>query len=267
MMAPPGSEVHAAGICVGGGRAFVVESSVITASRLPDRSARRSVVSGTVPERRQRGQLSGSVAEVPQPVRQWRAGLARHLALHVDAPPGQGRRSAGDQIGGPPPLDPARPVILELPLDRRRFSCIAELVSRGGFDRVVLAFGGVGSGDRLGHLPHFAVVFRHVWFGPILDAHLLVRSCLLLRVDVHGVVSIPVVVSGSSTGGVNQRPTVEGCTCNSSAIALFDQPASRSRAARSRRPSTRSASGSASGSASASDARSASATAGSSGGA
>src|SRR5699024_331924 len=107
------------------------------------------------------------------------------------------------------------------------------------------------SGDRLGH---------------ILDAPVVVSLCLLSRVDVHDVVSIPVVVSGSSTGGVNQRPTVEACTPSSSAMALFDQPASRSRAARSRRPSTSSASGSVSGFASDSIAATGSVMAGSSGG-
>src|SRR5699024_8190164 len=155
---------------------------------------------------------------------------------------------------------------LEFLLDLCRLSCIGDLVSRGGLDRGVLALGYVGSGDRLGHLPNLAAVFRHLRFGHILDAPVVVPVCLLSRVDVHDVVSISVVVSGSSTGGVNQRPTVEACTPSSSAMALFDQPASRSRAARSRRPSTSSASGSAAGSDSDSIAATGSVAAGSSGG-
>ena len=55
--------------------AVVVESSLLTASRLPDRSPRRRVVSGTVPERRQRRQPPCPVTEVPQPSHEWFAGL------------------------------------------------------------------------------------------------------------------------------------------------------------------------------------------------
>src|SRR5699024_7279838 len=194
----------------------------------PDRGARDGPWSATATERRHRRQPPRPIACGPRHSDRALARAARQIGLEVDPAPGQGRRLAGKQIGGPYPLHPARPnrrtwqrrtVSRDLPRrDRIRRQVTLAVLGSLRHSRVVLA--------DTGHCRTCLVRRDRVPAGALVEfvtAHGLGAVDLVwsLIAD-HEVISFslwsPSSVSTRPVGlsdrcfVANHRPTVDGCT-------------------------------------------------------
>src|SRR5690606_19177802 len=149
-------------------------------------------------------------------------GATSELDLEVDTPPRHRRRLPGEQLGGPHPPRGIR---------RRRFVGTIALGYTGRAYRVRRR---LLSGVRD---PATGVLTGHLTLTPAR-----VLAVGLVGGRAHGVLaSLPVssmVCLSGRCAGVNQRPTVDGCTPRRRAMRLFGHPCPRSPAATSRRSRT-----------------------------